>query len=88
MKNKKTISAIYASMFMVAVCFIASSSFAQTVVKPEMMKDCCMMKDSMMVYVKDGKAMPMKKDMTMKNGTTCMVNGECVMKDGTKMKMK
>ncbi len=88
MKIKNTISAIYALMFMVAVCFTVSSSFAQTSAKPSMMKDCCMMKDSMMMYVKDGKMMPMKKDMTMKNGTTCMVNGECVMKDGTKMKMK
>ena len=32
--------------------------------------------------------MPMEKDMTMKDGTVCMVNGECVMKDGKKMTMK
>ena len=32
--------------------------------------------------------MPMEKDMTMKNGTKCMTNGECIMKDGKKMKMK
>ena len=38
--------------------------------------------------MKSGKMMPMEKDMTMKNGTKCMTNGECVMKDGKKMKMK
>ena len=32
--------------------------------------------------------MPMGKDMIMKNGTTCMTNGECKMKDGKKMMMK
>ena len=30
----------------------------------------------------------MDKDIKMKNGTTCMVNGECVMKDGKKIMMK
>ena len=53
-----------------------------------MMKDCCMMKDGKMMVMKDGKMMPMDKDMVMKNGTTCMTNGECKMKDGKKMMMK
>ena len=88
MKNKKMISSLFASLLIMVVCFTASNSYAQTKAKPAMMKDCCMMKDSKMMCVKDGKTMPMEKDMTMKNGTTCMVNGECVMKDGTKMKMK
>ena len=88
MENKKIISALFASMLIVAICFTASNSFAQTKMDSKMMKDCCMMKDSKMMCVKDGKIMPMEKEMTMKNGTICMVNGECVMKDGTKMKMK
>jgi len=79
---------MFASMLMLVVVFSASNSSAQTKTKPAMMKDCCMMKDGKMMVMKDGKAMPMEKDMTMKNGTTCMVNGECVMKDGTKMMMK
>ena len=82
------ISSIFASLLIMVVCFITGNSYAQTKAKPAMMKDCCMMKDSKMMCVKDGKIMPMEKDMTMKNGTKCMVNGECVMKDGTKMKMK
>jgi len=88
MKNKKTIATMFASMLMFVVCLTASNSFAQTKTDSAMMKDCCMMKDSKMMCVKDGKTMPMDKDMTMKNGTKCMVNGECIMKDGTKMKMK
>lgn len=52
------------------------------------MKDHCMMKDGKMMMMKNGKTMTMKKDMLMKNGTTCKMNGECIMKDGTKMMMK
>ncbi len=88
MKNKKSISAILATMLMLVVCFTASNSFAQTKTAPATMKDCCMMKDGKMMQMKDGKMMPMDKEMTMKNGTKCMVNGECIMKDGKKMKMK
>ena len=88
MKNKKMISSMFASLLIMVVCFTASNSYAQTKAKHAMMKDCCMMKDSKMMCVKNGKTMPMRKDMTMKNGTKCMINGDCVMKDGTMMKMK
>ena len=50
--------------------------------------ECCVMKDGKMMHMKDSKMKPMSKDMTMKNGTVCMVNGECVMMDGKKRKMK
>ncbi len=87
MKTKKMITAMFASILMLAVS--ATTTFAQTKSDSLMnMKDCCMMKDGKMMHVKNGKAMPMEKDMTMKNGTKCMTNGECVMKDGKKMKMK
>jgi hypothetical protein len=88
MKTKKMITAMFASMLMLAACFTTISSFAQTKTKPAMMKDCCLMKDGKMMCMKDGKMMPMEKDMTMKNGTKCTTNGECMMKDGKKMKMK
>ena len=53
------------------------------------MGTCVMMKDGkMMMSSKGGKMMPMKKDMTMPDGTKCMVNGTCVMKNGKKMTMK
>jgi len=90
MKKKLMIAAMYASMFMLVVCFTTGNSFAQTKTKTESitMKDCCMMKDGKMMQMKDGKMTPMEKDMTMKNGTKCMTNGECIMKDGKKMQMK
>ena len=65
-----------------------SNSYAQAKHKHHAMKDCCMMKDGKMMYMKNGKTMVMEKDMVMKNGTTCMTNGECVMKNGEKMMMK
>ncbi len=88
MKIQKTISIVFASMFMLAACFTTNNAFAQTKTHTTMMKDCCMMKDGKMMQMKDGKMMSMDKDMTMKNGTKCMTNGECIMKDGKKMQMK
>ena len=79
------ISAVFVSMLL--LCFTAGNSFAQTKTHA-MMKDCCMMKDGKMMVMKNGKTMPMEKDMTMKNGTKCMTNGECTMKNGKKMMMK
>lgn len=50
--------------------------------------DGCMMMNGKMMMIKDGKMTAMKKQMTMSNGTKCMVDGKCRKKDGTKMKMK
>lgn len=76
-------------MFTVMVFIVASlttsNANAQAKTKKTMMKDCCMMKDGKMMVMTNGKTMPMNKDMKIKNGTTFMVNGECVMKDRTKM---
>ena len=83
LNSKKTISLI--ALFLMVISFSAN---AQTKKKMTMMKDCCMMKDGKMMVMKHGKTMPMEKDMVMKNGTTCMKNGECTMKDGSKMMMK
>lgn len=51
-------------------------------------KNCCMMKDGKMIRMKDGKEMPMDKEMVMANGTKCMPDGTCIDKDGKKMTMK
>ncbi|MEO8772260.1 MAG: DUF6799 domain-containing protein [Ferruginibacter sp.] len=85
MKTKKM---MLAALLMFSVCFINSNAYSQVKTDTAMMKDCCMMKDGKMMLMKAGKPMPMDHDMTMKNGTKCMVNGECIMKSGTKMKMK
>ena len=81
---KKIISILFSALLIVALCCTTNQANAQAT----MMKDCCMMKDGKMMHMKDGKEMPMAKNMTMKNGTKCMTNGECVMKDGKKMQMK
>ena len=88
MRTQKLISAKMASLLTLFLMVISLHVNAQTTKKSAMMKDCCMMKDGKMMVMKDGKTMPMEKDMVMKNGTTCMTNGECIMKDGTKMQMK
>ena len=86
MKTKKVFTTVVTSLLTMVLFLTFSNSNAQT--KEHAMKDCCMMKDGKMMLMKDGKTMPMDKTMTMKNGTTCMTNGECTMKDGKKMTMK
>ncbi len=88
MKNLKLISTKTVAFLTLFLMVISLSATAQTAKKHATMKDCCMMKDGKMMVMKDGKTMPMEKDMVMKNGTTCMKNGECTMKDGKKMMMK
>lgn len=75
-------------LFFFAFSFVAQNSFAKGHGDSTAMKDCCMMKGGKMMCMKEGKMMPMEKSMKMKNGTTCMPNGDCIMKDGKKMKMK
>jgi len=50
--------------------------------------DHVMMQNGKMMVVKDGNMMPMEKDMTLRNGTKCMVDGTCMTKDGKKTMMK
>lgn len=88
MKTKKTIITLFTSLFMMVLCFASTNLSAQAKKETAKTKECCMMKDGKMMHHKDGVTMPMEKNMTMKNGTVCMVNGECVMKDGKKMTMK
>ena len=88
-KGLSTMAAALAVFLMV----ISFNSNAQTNKNPSKMnhskmQDCCMMKDGKMMVMKDGKMMSMEKDMVMKNGITCMTNGECKMKDGKTMMMK
>jgi len=50
--------------------------------------DHVMMQNGKMMIMRDGKMMPMDKDMTMKNGTRCMTDGTCTTKAGKKTMMK
>ena len=100
MKKEKSMVVKMASVLAMLILFVSFSASAQThkhgsmkkhstkMNHGTMMKDCCMMKDGKMMVMKNGVIMPMEKDMKMKNGTTCMTNGECKMKDGKKMMMK
>ena len=93
MKVQKLFLTKMASMLAIFLMVISFTANAQTAkhsskMKHAAMKDCCMMKDGKMMVMKNGKTMPMTKDMVMTNGTKCMKNGECIMKDGKKMMMK
>ena len=54
----------------------------------EMMKDHIMMKDGKVMMIKEGKSMPMDKELTLTNGTKVTADGTVTMKDGTKTMMK
>jgi len=87
MKNQKIGLPKLIAMLIMFISFNVTHSFAQTN-SDSTMKDCCMMKDGKMMQIKSGKMQPMEENMTMSNGTMCMMNGECIMKDGKKMNMK
>lgn len=89
--------------FVLAAIFISFGLFAQSDTtmnkmkhdkmpmhdKMQMLKkDGCMMMDGKMMMIKDGKMTAMKKQMTLGNGTKCMVDRTCVKKDGSKINMK
>jgi hypothetical protein len=88
MKIKEKLTSILVAMLVIVFCMSTTSSYGQTQKKEKASATCCTMKEGKMMCMVDGKMSPMTKDMTMKNGTKCMKNGECVMKDGKKMKMK
>ena len=47
-----------------------------------------MMKDGKVMMIKEGKSMPLDKELTLSNGSKVTVDGTVTMKDGTKMVMK
>lgn len=54
----------------------------------EMAKDHIMMKDGKVMMMKEGKSMPLDKEITLTNGSKVAVDGTVTMRDGTKMTMK
>jgi hypothetical protein len=81
----------------IAVLFLFSSGMVAQVAKPapvakktekaKQVTDCCMMKNGKMYHYKDGKEMPIVKEMTF-HGMKVMPDGTCKMKDGKIMKLK
>ena len=52
------------------------------------MAGCVARFDGEMMAMTDGQLAPMKKNMRMSNGTKCVVDGTCIMKDGSRRKLK
>ena len=85
--------------FILAICLLGVSAFAQTGSKDNMgrmpgkmdkmhhgMKDCVMMEGGKMMVMKGGQNMAMDDNMTLSNGTMIMTDGTVKMKNGkTKM---
>ena len=51
------------------------------------MGDCVLMKDGQMMMITKGKMMPIKKDITLADGTICKVDGTCIVKGGKQIKL-
>ena len=66
------------------VCTVTDGKLLDAAGQP--MKGCVMMHHGKMM-VMGSKLVPMKKNMTMPDGTLCMVNGTCVMKGGMKRQL-
>jgi hypothetical protein len=84
MKTKQLISALFATMLVMAFSFSASNSYAQDMKDSSMTKSCCMKKGEKMKCMKDGKMTCSKecKAKCMKDGKmTCMNGKMSCMKD-------
>lgn len=88
MKTKKLTSGLLGLTLLFFACFLSSNGIAQSHSLVTKTQDCCIMKEGKMMHLENGSMRPMEKEMTMKNGTKCMTNGECVLKNGEKRKMK
>jgi hypothetical protein len=49
--------------------------------------DCVLMKDGRMMMITQGKMMPVKKDITLADGTVCKVDGTCIVRGGRPIKL-
>ena len=56
-------------------------------VKVHMMQDGVMRQNGKMMVQKDGKAMAMESDVSMRNGTLVMRDGTCLLKDRSQIKL-
>ena len=49
--------------------------------------DCVLMKDGQMMLMTKGKMTPVKKDITLSDGTICKTDGTCILKSGKQIKL-
>lgn len=54
----------------------------------KVMVGCVARFDGAMMTMTDRQLVPMKKNMRMSNGNVCVVDGTCIMKDGSQRKLK
>ena len=54
----------------------------------QLMPGCVARFDGAMMTMTDRHLVPMKRNMRMSNGTVCVVDGTCIMKDGSRRKLK
>lgn len=88
--------AVLASFFAVQPALWAKEKMQQCMIKDgkvmtmkgQMLTGCVLMKDGKMVAIENGVLKPLKKNLTLPDGTKCLVNGVCVMKSGDKMQLK
>ena len=88
MKTKKTIHLLFVMVLTMMLTFSLNQGFSQPASGTSETKDCCMMKDGKMLKMESGKTMLMEKEITMKNGTVCKPDGQCITTDGQKIMMK
>ena len=88
MKTKKTIQSLLILVLIMMCSFSVYKGFSQVKSDTNQEKDCCVMKDGKMLKMESGKTMLMEKEITMKNGTVCKPDGECITTDGQKIMMK
>jgi hypothetical protein len=72
----------------VAILSLSFVSTGFTADDKAMMKDHIMMKDGKVMMIKEGKSMPLDKELTLGNGAKVTADGAVTMKDGTKTMMK
>lgn len=53
-----------------------------------LMTGCVARFDGRMMSTTDGRLVPMKQNMRMSNGLVCLVDGTCIMKDGSRRKLQ
>lgn len=72
----------------VAILSLSFISTGFTADDKEMMKDHIMMTAGKVMLIKEGKSMPLDKELSLSNGAKVMPDGNVTMKDGTKTMMK
>ncbi len=86
MNKHGIISSVIAPILILIFSFAMGNANAQT--KSPAAGSCCVMNGGKMMVMENGTCKPLDHKMTMKNGTTCSPDGQCIKRNGKKVKMK